>query len=73
MMRDRKMMELRIVSIIFKILTIIGAGYVIYTDGKANAGYAVIPLILSFVFQWWGRSAQKKRSNSNLNSVIGSK
>ncbi|MCI9201969.1 MAG: hypothetical protein HFI03_16645 [Lachnospiraceae bacterium] len=31
-------------SIIFIILTFIGAGYVLYNRGQVNAGYAIIPL-----------------------------
>jgi hypothetical protein len=31
-------------SIIFVILTFIGAGYVLYNSGKVNAGYAVVPM-----------------------------
>lgn len=34
-------------SIIFIILTFIGAGYVLFNDGKANAGYAVIPMVFA--------------------------
>lgn len=34
-------------SIIFTILTFIGAGYVLYHGGKTNAGYAVVPMVLA--------------------------
>ncbi len=34
-------------SIIFIILTFVGAGYVLYNGGKANAGYAVVPMIFT--------------------------
>ena len=33
-------------SIIFIILTFVGAGYIIYNGGKVNAGYAVVPMYL---------------------------
>ncbi len=39
-----------IMSIIFMILTFVGAGYVLLNHGRENAGYAVIPMCLCFVF-----------------------
>ncbi len=33
--------------IAFTILTFLGAGYVLYTNGQANAGYAVIPMVFT--------------------------
>ena len=39
-----------IAGVIFLILTFIGGGYVILSDGQANAGYAVIPSLWSVVF-----------------------
>ena len=36
-----------VLSIIFIILTFIGAGYVLYHGGRVNAGYAVVPMIFS--------------------------
>ena len=36
-------------SIIFIILTFVGAGYVLYNRGRVNAGYAVIPFIFALV------------------------
>ena len=36
-------------SIIFIILTFIGAGYVLYNRGQVNAGYAIIPLVFALV------------------------
>lgn len=39
-----------ILSIIFTILTFIGAGYVLINHGKVNAGYAVVPMCFSFAF-----------------------
>lgn len=38
-----------ILSLVFTVLTFVGAGYVLYTDGQANAGYAVIPLVVALV------------------------
>ena len=39
-----------IISIIFTILTFIGAGYVLLNHGKVNAGYAVVPMCFSLAF-----------------------
>lgn len=36
-------------SIIFVILTFVGAGYIIYNGGKVNAGYAVVPMVFALV------------------------
>lgn len=38
-----------ITTLFFVLLSFVGAGYVFYTDGQANAGYAVIPLIFALV------------------------
>ena len=38
-----------ILSIIFIILTFVGAGYVLYNGGKINAGYAIIPMVVALV------------------------
>ena len=34
-------------SVIFVILTFVGAGYVLYNSGKVNAGFAVVPMCLA--------------------------
>lgn len=36
-----------VLSILFVLLTFIGAGYVLYNGGKVNAGYAVIPMVFA--------------------------
>ncbi len=36
-------------SIVFTILTFVGAGYVLYNGGKVNAGYAVVPMVFALV------------------------
>lgn len=36
-----------VLSVIFIILTFIGAGYVLYNRGQVNAGYATIPLVFA--------------------------
>ena len=38
-----------VLSVIFIILTFIGAGYVLYNRGQVNAGYAIIPLVFALV------------------------
>ena len=38
-----------VTTLIFILLSFAGAGYVFYTDGQANAGYAVIPLVIALV------------------------
>ena len=32
-------------SVLFVVLTFVGAGYVLYNAGSVNAGYAVIPMV----------------------------
>ena len=39
-----------IVGIFFLVLTFVGGGYVILSNGQANAGFAVIPALWSVVF-----------------------
>ena len=36
-----------LLSIIFLILTLMGAAYVLYSGGAVNAGYAVIPMVFA--------------------------
>lgn len=36
-----------IISILFIVLTFIGAGYVLFHHGNINAGYAVIPMVFA--------------------------
>jgi hypothetical protein len=36
-------------SVLFVILTFVGAGYVIYNDGKVNAGYAIVPMVFALI------------------------
>ena len=40
---------LMILRYIFAILTLIGAGYIFFTGGKASPGYAVIPMLLTLI------------------------
>lgn len=36
-----------VLALIFSVLTLCGAGYVLSTEGEANAGFAVVPLVLA--------------------------
>lgn len=40
----------RILTLIFMIITFIGAGYVLINNGRVNAGYAVIPSLFCAIF-----------------------
>ncbi len=51
----------KLLSVIFAVLTICGAIYVIYTGGKANAGYAVIPMILFLISSQWPHAMKKHK------------
>lgn len=39
-----------IISILFMLLTFMGAGYVLINHGQVNAGYAVIPMLFCYTF-----------------------
>ena len=49
-----------LLSVIFAILTFIGIGYVLYNGGKVNAGYAIIPMVLTFACIAFYRNNEKK-------------
>lgn len=38
-----------ILSIIFIILTFAGAGYILFSGGKVNAGYACVPMVFALL------------------------
>lgn len=38
---------LNALAILFSVLTLAGAGYVLYHDGTVSAGYGVVPLVLA--------------------------
>ena len=50
---------LRVLSIVFLILTIIGA-ILVFTKKVDNAGYAVIPMLWSLIFSGFMRASQQK-------------
>ncbi len=49
-------------TILFSSLCLAGAGYVLYTQGTANPGYAVIPFVLSLCAAQ-GLRALRRREN----------
>lgn len=48
-------------TIIFIVLTFIGAGYVIVNKGVANAGYTVIPMLFVLIFSGLYNREKKKK------------
>lgn len=50
----------RIITFIFFILTLIGAGYVLLNKGEVNAGYAVIPSVFCIIFAQFSITERKK-------------
>lgn len=52
-----------VMSIVFLILTIAGAGYVLYRGGHANPGCAVIPMLCGLMMgaAYRNRKLQEKR------------
>ncbi len=38
-----------ILSIIFIILTFVGAGYILFNGGNVNAGYACVPMVFALI------------------------
>ena len=40
----------RVLTLVFMIITFIGAGYVLFNKGQVNAGYAVIPSLFCAIF-----------------------
>lgn len=56
----------KILIVIFGVLTICGAIYVFYTGGKANAGYAIIPMIFCLFFSQWSRSITKQQNENKV-------
>lgn len=46
-------------TILFVILTFIGAGYVLYNKGVVNAGYSVIPMLFGLMCGMFYRNSKK--------------
>lgn len=51
-------------SIVFTVLTYVGAIYVLTSNGTANAGYAVIPMVFAMAF-WAVSREDKNKENGN--------
>ncbi len=49
-----------ILWIVFIVLTFVGAGYIIFNGGRANAGYACVPMVFSLIFGGIYRSILSK-------------
>lgn len=47
-------------SIIFTILTFVGAGYVLANHGHVNAGFAAVPMVFALAFIGAYRNSKKK-------------
>ena len=56
-------------SIVFLILTLAGAGYVLVSKGEVNAGYACVPVVFELMFVAAYRKSKKSRLNSFPRSV----
>lgn len=50
-----------VLSIIFSVLTFIGAGFVLINHGTVNAGYTCIPLVFALVFIGIYRNSRKEK------------
>jgi ABC-type Mn2+/Zn2+ transport system permease subunit len=50
---------IKILAVVFGILTICGGIYVLITGGQANAGFAVVPMAFCVVFSVWARKSHK--------------
>lgn len=49
---DKKVLKkiLFVLSILFTILTFVGAGYVLLNKGDVNAGYSAVPMLWAVLF-----------------------
>lgn len=55
---------LLILSIIFVVLTFVGAIYVLTSNGTANAGYAVVPMVIALACFSLYRSYKKNNDDN---------
>ena len=61
----RKEKVFRILTLIFTILTFIGAGYVLINKGEVNAGYAVIPSLFGVIFSQLSITERNKNKDND--------
>ncbi len=54
----------RFLTLVFTILTFIGAGYVLINKGQVNVGYAVIPSLFNVIFSQLS-IAERNKNNEN--------
>ena len=54
----------RILTLVFTVLTFIGAGYVLINKGEVNDGYSAIPCLFSVIFSQLTIS-EKNKNNEN--------
>ncbi len=54
----------RVLTLVFTILTFIGAFYVLINKGQVNAGYAVIPSLFNVIFSQLS-IAERNKNNEN--------
>lgn len=58
--------------VVFTVLTFVGAGYVIFNGGRVNAGYACVPMALTFIPMGIYRNLvskeEKKKATKNQQS-----
>ena len=55
----------RILTLVFVILTFIGAAYVLINKGTVNAGYAVVPSLFCAIFSQLTISEKNKNNNND--------
>ena len=58
---------LLVITIIFSVLTFLGAGYVLINHGTVSAGYAVVPMVFGIVFGQWYRKLYCLKNDSKKN------
>ena len=70
--KTKKEKIFRILSLVFAILTFIGAGYVLINKGEVNAGYAVIPSLFCVIFSQLSIFEKNKNLGMCFGSCFGS-
>ena len=56
----------RVLTLMFMIITFIGAGYVLFNKGQVNAGYAVIPSLFCAIFSQLAVYEKFKKEKNKL-------
>lgn len=49
-----------VLAIMFAVLSFCGIGYIFYTGGKANAGFACVPMVFELIFAGAYRRVRKE-------------